>query len=194
VSGYGLDDRAIVGRSPGEAKKNFRLSSVSRPALGPTQLPVQWVPVVLSGLKSGRGVKVTTHLHLVPRSVMSRSYISSPHKRLYGTALAFIRFYYSVFSNIFNCMYFLPGSPNDGTNSCNSRVFLLSISSMFIQFLIGPGLTPLQLVITLRNPISATSLRFSSCLVMQPRILVCIKCRYRHCSIKLKHSYVLTFL
>jgi hypothetical protein len=37
--------------------------------LGPTQLPVQWVPGVLSrGLKRGRGVTLTTHTHLVPRS------------------------------------------------------------------------------------------------------------------------------
>jgi hypothetical protein len=35
---------------------------VSRPALGPTQPPVQWVPGVLSpGLKRGRGVTLTTH-------------------------------------------------------------------------------------------------------------------------------------
>jgi hypothetical protein len=43
VSGYGLDDRAIEVRSPAEAK-DFALTSVSRPALGPTQPPVQWVP------------------------------------------------------------------------------------------------------------------------------------------------------
>jgi hypothetical protein len=45
VSDYGLDDRAIGVRSPAGAKD---LSSVSRPALGPTQPPVQWVPGVLS--------------------------------------------------------------------------------------------------------------------------------------------------
>jgi hypothetical protein len=51
VSGYGLDDRVIE-----------ILASVSRPALGPTQSPVQWVPGVLSpGLKSGRGVTLTIH-------------------------------------------------------------------------------------------------------------------------------------
>jgi hypothetical protein len=58
---------------------------MSRPALGPTQPPVQWVPGVLSpGLKRGRGVTLTTHPHLVPRSSMSRSYTSSPPKRLHG--------------------------------------------------------------------------------------------------------------
>jgi hypothetical protein len=71
-------------RSPAGAK-DFPLTSVSRPALGPTQPPVQWVPGVLSpGVKRGRGVTLTTHPHLVPRSRMSRSYTSSPPKRLHG--------------------------------------------------------------------------------------------------------------
>jgi hypothetical protein len=57
----------------------FPLASVSRPALGPTQPPVQWVPGVLSpGVKRGRGVTLTSHPHLVLRSRMSRSYILSP--------------------------------------------------------------------------------------------------------------------
>jgi hypothetical protein len=71
----------------------IKLSSVSRPALGPTQPPVQWVPGVLSpGVKRGRGVTLTTHPHLVPRSWMSRSYTSSPPSASVacnGTALLF---------------------------------------------------------------------------------------------------------
>jgi hypothetical protein len=43
VSGYGLDDRAIEVRSPAGARIS-PLASVSRPALGPTQPPIQWVP------------------------------------------------------------------------------------------------------------------------------------------------------
>jgi hypothetical protein len=55
VSDYGLDDRAIGVRFPAVAKI-FPLSSVSRPALGPTQPPVQWVPGILSpGIKARPG-------------------------------------------------------------------------------------------------------------------------------------------
>jgi hypothetical protein len=71
-----------TGRSrfdPRQGQRIFPLTSVSRPVLGPTQTPVQWVPGVLSpGIKRGRGVTLTTHPHLVPRSRMSRSYTSSP--------------------------------------------------------------------------------------------------------------------
>jgi hypothetical protein len=68
VSDYGLDDRAI-GFDPRQGQKIFPLASVSRPALGPTQPPVQWIPGVLSPeVKRGRGVTLTTHPHLVPTS------------------------------------------------------------------------------------------------------------------------------
>jgi hypothetical protein len=64
----------------------FPLASVSRPALVPTQCPVQWVPVgggvISPGLKRGRGVTLTTHPHLVPRSIMIRIYVFSSPKRL----------------------------------------------------------------------------------------------------------------
>jgi hypothetical protein len=66
-----------VGRSrfdPQQGQRIFPLASESRPALGSTRPPVQWVPVVLSpGLKRGQGVTLITHPHLVPRSRMSNS-------------------------------------------------------------------------------------------------------------------------
>jgi hypothetical protein len=70
---------------PRQGQRILPVASVSRPALGPTQPPIQWVPGVLSpGLKSGRGMTLTTHPYLVPRSRMSRSYTSSPPKHLHG--------------------------------------------------------------------------------------------------------------
>jgi hypothetical protein len=61
VSDYGLDDRAIWVRSR-QGQRIFPIASLSRPALGPTQPPVQWVPGVLSPrVKRGRGVTLTTH-------------------------------------------------------------------------------------------------------------------------------------
>ena len=38
----------------------------SRPAVGPTQPHVQWVPGLFQGVKSGRGVTLTPHPLLVP--------------------------------------------------------------------------------------------------------------------------------
>jgi hypothetical protein len=48
--------------------EDFPLVSASRPALGPTQPTIQWVPGAFSpGVKRGRGVMLTTHPLLVPR-------------------------------------------------------------------------------------------------------------------------------
>jgi hypothetical protein len=92
----------------------FPLSSVSRPALRPTQPPVQWVPGVLSpGVKCGRGLTLTTHPHLVPRSRPSRSYTSSPPKRLHG-----------VYWNIFNFICSLFYDTSSVTKSIQRRKLL----------------------------------------------------------------------
>jgi hypothetical protein len=51
ATGYGLDDRGVRVRVP-VGVKNFLFSTASRPALGPTQPPIQWVPGALSpGIK-----------------------------------------------------------------------------------------------------------------------------------------------
>jgi hypothetical protein len=76
VSEYGLDNRGSI---PGKGR-----TSASRPALGPAQPPIQWVPGNFSaGVKHGRGVMLTILLHLVLRLRMGRSY-TSPPKRLHG--------------------------------------------------------------------------------------------------------------
>jgi hypothetical protein len=83
---------------PRQRQGIFPLASVFRPALGPTQPPVQCLPGVLSpGVKRGRGLTLTTHPHLVPRSWMSRSYTSSPpgaSMACSGTALLFFLTFY----------------------------------------------------------------------------------------------------
>ena len=63
---YGLDG---PGSNPG-GDENFR---PSRPALGPTQPLVKWVPGLSPGVKCGRGVTLTPHPLLVPRSWKSRA-------------------------------------------------------------------------------------------------------------------------
>jgi hypothetical protein len=45
ATGYGLDDKRGRSSSPGRVK-NFLFSTSSRPALGSTQPPIQWVPGV----------------------------------------------------------------------------------------------------------------------------------------------------
>jgi hypothetical protein len=49
----------------------FLFTTALRTALGPTQPPIQWVQGALSlGGKATGGMKLTTHLHLVPKSRM----------------------------------------------------------------------------------------------------------------------------
>jgi hypothetical protein len=65
--------------------KKCKISTVSRTALGPTQPPIEWIPGALSlGVKRpGRSVKLTTHLHLVPRSRNA-----TPPMHLHGVVLS----------------------------------------------------------------------------------------------------------
>ena len=62
ATGYGLDGPGI------EFQWGRDFSHLSRTALGSTQPPVQWVPDLSPGVKSGRGVTLTPHPLLVPWS------------------------------------------------------------------------------------------------------------------------------
>jgi len=67
---YGLD-------GPGLNPGGDEILRPSRPSLGPIQPPVQWVPGSFPVVKCSRGVLLTTHPLLVPRSWKSRA-ISLP--------------------------------------------------------------------------------------------------------------------
>jgi hypothetical protein len=84
VSDYGLDARTIRVRSPAGAKDfSFSLCVQTGSGAHPASCTMS-TGGPFSGGKRGRGVTLTTHPHLVPRSGMSRSYTSSPRKRLRG--------------------------------------------------------------------------------------------------------------
>jgi len=59
-------------------------TTVSKPALGLTQPPIQWVPGLFPWGYIGRGVKLTAHIHLVPRSKNAWRYTSTLPIRLHG--------------------------------------------------------------------------------------------------------------
>ena len=63
LHGPGFDSR--------QGQETFLFSKMSRPALGPTQPPIHWVPGSFPGSKEVGALKLTTHLNLVLRLRMS---------------------------------------------------------------------------------------------------------------------------
>jgi hypothetical protein len=78
VSNYWLDYRAIGIRSPAEVKAFSSILCVQTGSEAPPASFTMGTGGPFPGAKRGRGVTLTTHPHLVPRSRMSRSYTSSP--------------------------------------------------------------------------------------------------------------------
>jgi hypothetical protein len=84
ANGYGLDDRG--GTSPGRVN-NFIFSTSSRPALGPTQPPIQCVPRALyTGVKrAGREADHSSPVSAKKKNVYL--HIHPPPLRLHGEGL-----------------------------------------------------------------------------------------------------------
>jgi hypothetical protein len=84
VSAYGLDDRAIE-VDPRQRRKDFssnlyvQTGSVTHPASC-----TMGTGVLSAELKRCRSVTLITHPYLLPRSRISKSYTSSPPKRIHG--------------------------------------------------------------------------------------------------------------
>jgi hypothetical protein len=78
VSDYGLDDRAIEVRSAAEARDFSSSLCVWTGSEAHPGSCTMGTGVLSPGVKRCRGMILTTHAYLVPRSRMSRSYTSSP--------------------------------------------------------------------------------------------------------------------
>jgi hypothetical protein len=85
ATGYGLDDKRDWSLSFGGGK-NFQFSMLSRPALGSTQLPIQWVPGFFLRVK--RPGRETDHSPPTSAEVKKMwIYTSTPPIRLHGVEL-----------------------------------------------------------------------------------------------------------
>jgi hypothetical protein len=114
---------------PRQRQRVFPLTSVSRPALRPTHPPVQWV----LGVKRGRGVMLTTHPHLVPRSWMRRSYTSSPPLRLHGCVVGLLYLYYHSEEH---CVKYC-NVKWEGLPACTQFSVLDSVCDIYVRICVG---------------------------------------------------------
>jgi hypothetical protein len=80
---------------------------MSRLALGPSQYPIQWLMGVLS-MKVGQqqGMKLTTHIHLVPKSRIGgdKSQLPCmPSKHAFGTTICFTFYHEQATATVTQC-------------------------------------------------------------------------------------------
>jgi hypothetical protein len=158
VFGYGLDDRENQIRSPADAM-NFSSSLCAQTGYGTQPASCTMGTGVLStGVKRGRGVPLTTHPHLMPRSWMSRSYTSFPPCASIGVLWDCFTYMYLVITCLLariRCVWHqqqicsevtdtkegLYGHPDKGTYACfqvlslctqqyNSRLVPVSLESV----------------------------------------------------------------
>jgi hypothetical protein len=81
-------------RSPIEAK-DFSSALCVQTSSKASLTPIQWLPGSFSGGKSRLELEADHLPHLVPRSRMSRSYNTSPPRRLHGVSGRVLLFYFS---------------------------------------------------------------------------------------------------
>jgi hypothetical protein len=64
----------IGGPNSGNNKRFLFLSDMPRPALESIQSSVLWIRETFPGSENGRCIKLTSHLHVLPRSISSMPY------------------------------------------------------------------------------------------------------------------------
>jgi hypothetical protein len=119
-----------------QRRKEFPLASVSRPALTPSQPPVQWVPRVLSsGVKHGRGVTLTTHpIYCRVHEWVGATHPLPPSPSMACSGIALL------FYNAYSCVLVLPSNKRQAGRQVQVTVVtcfccpLVSITAALFQY------------------------------------------------------------